>query len=121
MEVFAASALQDVVVLEIPAGGGQVAVVLRMSVPIAVAIHVMLELRSGERFVAERLRGLELSSQHRTRRDRDELIGLLIAQIAQHERAIAQPARDAQGPEIGDEMEVTVAELPARKAVARDR
>jgi hypothetical protein len=92
-----------------------------MRFAIALPEKIMFELRRGECVVAELFRVFELAAQDRARSDRDVLVGFFILEIAQDESALLEPARDAQRAEIGDEVEVTVSELPVGEFVTGNR
>src|SRR5205085_6576275 len=59
-------------------------------------------------------RARDLPAQHRARRERD-------VDVADHDRALLLPRRDAQRAEIGNGIEVAVPFRPARERVAGNR
>src|SRR6185436_11271728 len=87
MEALGARALQDVIVLEVPAGGLEIAIALLRGVAIARAEEVMLELRRRKCREAELACGIDLAPQDRARRHGDELVALLVLHVAKDERA----------------------------------
>jgi hypothetical protein len=121
VEALGARALQHVVVLEVPAGGLEVAEVLLRGLAEAGPEQVVLELGAGIAGVAELLRRIDLAAQDRARRDRHVVVRLLALHVAQHERGLLQPAGDAQRGEVDHHVHVAVAELPVGERVAGDR
>src|SRR6185312_17500051 len=89
-------ALQDVVVLEVPAGGLEVAEVLLRGVAIAGAEEVVLELGRGKRRKPGLARAFRLPAQDRARRDWHVIVRLLALDVAHHEGRLIEPARHAQ-------------------------
>ena len=69
---------------------------------------------------AERGGGVDLPAQDRARRDGDQLVRALGRDVAQHERGAVEPRRHAQRAEVGHEVDVAVALLPAGELVAGD-
>ena len=81
----------------------------------------MLELGGGVCVEAEFFGRGELTAEDRARRDTHVIVRLLVPEIAQNERRLLQPARDAQRLEVRHEMEVAIPQLPVREAVTGDR
>ena len=121
VEALGARALQHVVVLEVPAGGLEVAVVLLRRLAVARLEEVVLELGAGIAGEAELLRRVDLAAQDRARRDGDVVVRLLALHVAEHEGGLVEPARDAQRRQVGHQVDVAVAELPVGELVARHR
>src|SRR3954462_12795795 len=92
VEALGARALQDVIVLEVPAGGLEVAIAALRGIAIAGAEEVMLELGRRECAVAQLVGRVHLRAQDRARRDADELMALLVLDVAQDEGAFLEPA-----------------------------
>src|SRR5689334_4955559 len=92
VEALGARALQDVIVLEIPAGGLEVLIALLRGVAIAGAEKIVLELGGCERLEVQLARRVYLPPQDRARRDGDELVRLLILDVADDKRRLLEPA-----------------------------
>src|SRR5207245_347597 len=88
MKALGPRALQDVIVLEVPARRLEIAVALLRRVAIARAKEIVLELGGGERLEVQLAGSLDLPAQDRARRDADKLVTLLVLDVAQHQRAL---------------------------------
>ena len=109
--------LEDVVVLDVPAGGLEIAVVLLAGGRIAVVEDVELELGGHLGAVAQRLQPLELALEHRARAVR-QLVAVMIGDVAQDQGGARQPGDPAQGAEVRLDDEVAVALVPGRRLEA---
>ncbi len=112
--------LQDVVVLDVPAGRLEIAVVLLARRRVAVIEGVELELRGHLGGVAERLHALELPLEDRARAVWQRL-AIMVGDVAEDQGGAGQPGDPAQGAEVRPDDEVAVALVPGRGLEARDR
>ena len=120
-DVLGAGALQQVVVLEVPAGGVEVGVAAGRRVAVRRAVEVVLELGGGHRREPLPGRGVDLAPQHRPGGDGDRGVVADAGDVAQHQRRAVEPVGGAQGGEVGNQVHVAVAELPVGEVVAGDR
>ena len=88
VEALGARALQDVIVLQVPACRLEIAIALPGGVAVARAEEVVLELGGGEAAVSQGACGVDLLTKNGARRDVDEIVGLLAFHVAQHERGL---------------------------------
>ncbi len=116
-----AGALEDVVILEIPADRREAGIPGPCSRAVVLLEDVVLELGSREGPKSQVARRVDLIAQKRARRHAHVAVRVLVAHVAQHERALLEPARDPQRRQIRHEVEVAVALLPVRERVALDR
>ena len=114
-DVLVACRLEDVVVLDERPVVRQVGVALRLRLLVRVAEQEELQLRAALHRVAERLGTRELVAQDLARRHGDRLAGVLVEQVAHHERGPLEPRHVAQRREVGTADEVAVALVPARE------
>jgi hypothetical protein len=82
--------------------------------------HVELELGGHVDLEAEIARPGDLALEDRARRMR-HVMPVGVDHVAEHERGALEPGNPAQGREVGADREVTVAEIPGRRRVARHR
>ena len=113
-------ALEQVVVLDVPARRLEVGVSLPIRLPVGVVEQEELEFGCCLDREAHRVGALELHLQHRARRDGDGFVGVHVDDVAQHDRRRIGPARTGERRHVGHEMEVAVAQFPARVVVAVD-
>ncbi len=111
---------EDVVVEDVRDRGGEVPVVLRVRLFVALLEQEELELGAEHRRVAERLGALDLGFQHLPRRGLD-VRTVMREHVAEHERRALEPRDAAKGREVRREPEVAVALVPARERIAGDR
>ena len=121
MEALGAGALQDVIVLEIPAGGLEVTVAFLRRIAIARAEEVVLQLRRGKRLEIHLASAINLASQDRPGCHRHQVVRLLVLDVADDERGFVEPARAPQRLHVRHEVEVAVAKLPIGELVPRHR
>ena len=95
----------------------QVAVVLLVRLGVGLLEQVELELGAEHRLEARRPRPLDLRREHLARRG-DDRRAVLPGDVAEHERRPLEPRDAAQRREVGPQVEVAVAALPARHRVA---
>ena len=107
---------EDVVVEDVRHRRRQVAVVLRVRLLVGLLQEVELELGAEHRLEARRSRPLDLRLQHLPRRGADRR-AVLPGDVAEHERRPFEPRHPPQRPEVGPQVEVAVAPLPARHRV----
>ena len=80
--------LQDVIVLDVPAGGLETFVALLAGALVRLVEHVELELGRHVGAVAHRLGALDLATQDRARRVRQQL-AVVVDHVAEHQRGAA--------------------------------
>ena len=112
--------LEDVVVLDVPAGGLEVAVDLLACAVERLVEDVELELGGHVDDEAQLARPRHLALEDRARRMRHGLT-VVVDHVAEHQRGALEPGDPAQRDEIRADREVAVAELPGRRLVARHR
>jgi hypothetical protein len=112
--------LQNVVVLDVPAGVLQVPVVLVPGLVVGLVEEVELELRAGLGGPAPIRQAGQLLFQDAARR-MGQQPAVVVADVAQHQGRALQPGRAAQGRHIGLDGEVAVALVPGRRLEARHR
>ena len=115
-----AGGLQDVVVLDVVAGGFRIAVVAAMDVLVAFVEQVELQLRGEHADVTALGKPGDLFLQHGPRAMR-KIAVFVVQHIAQHQRGAVQPRDAAQGFQVGFEREVAIALVPARRGIAGHR
>jgi len=116
-----AAALEDVVVLQVPAGGLQVGVAPLGRFAVGVGENVVLELRSRHHLVAVSGGRLELLAQQAARRQRHQLVGFRVQHVGQHQSGPVGPGGQAQGVHVGHQMDVAVAQFPVGEVVTGHR
>ena len=111
---------EDVVVEDVRHRRRQAGVLLLVRLLEGLAEEIELELAAHHRREAERGRALELRLQHLARRrlHRRPVVPL---HVAEHERRRLEPRDAAERRQVGPDVEVAVALLPARERVARHR
>ena len=109
------------VVVDVPARGPEIAVVLVVRLPVRVVVQVELELarRPGDETVLGE--PFDLAAQHGTGRHRDELVRRLVDDVAQHDGGTLGPGGPPERGQVGHEVDVAVALVPAREREAGDR
>ena len=112
--------LEDVVVLDVPAGGLELFVDLGARHIVRLVEHVELEL--GRHVDLEALLSCagDLALQDRARAVR-HVFPMVVDDVAEHERRALQPRDLAQGREVRADREIAVALVPGRGRVARHR
>jgi len=112
-ELFSA-ALKEVVVFEVPAEGVEFLVVLFVGGAVGLAVGEVFEFGGGQGVVAEAGGGGDLFFEDGAGGDGD------VVDIAVDEGGLGLPGGEAEGGEVGEEVEVAVAEFPVGEAVAGD-
>ena len=90
-----------------------------MRVRVGLAHEIELELRADHRRESERLGPRDLRAEHLARRRLDGP-AVVPHDVAEHERRPLEPRDAPERGEVGDDVEVAVALLPARDLVAGD-
>ena len=119
VDVLGPRALQQVVVLDIPTGRGEVAIVVGGSCLVVVPEQEVLEFAGGHGVIAGLGRPLELAVQDRARGDRHRFVPL--PGVAEHHRGAVEPRADAHRRQVRHEVDVAVPAGPVAEAVALDR
>jgi hypothetical protein len=112
--------LQDVVVLDVPAGVLQVPVVLFPGLVVGLVEQVELELRAGLGGPAPLRQAGQLLLQDAAR-GMGQQPAVVVADVAQHQGRALQPGGAAQARRVGLDGEVAVALVPGRRLVTRHR
>ena len=111
---------EDVVVEDVRDARRQLRIAPRVRLRVGLPEEVELELGAHHRSEPERRGPLHLRLQHLARRGLHG--GVVVPEdVGEHERCALEPGDAPQGREVGDELEVAVALLPARDLVARHR
>jgi hypothetical protein len=109
-----------VVVLDVPAGGLEIAIALIAGGPVAVVEDVELELGRHLGGVALLLEPTQLSLEHRARAV-GQLFAVMVGHVAQHQGRPGQPRDAPQRPEVRLDDEIAIALRPGRRLEARHR
>src|SRR6266542_2756142 len=117
-QVLVPSRLQQVIVLDDRGVGLEIRVSLDCGFLVRVAEQEELELRTDLDRVSRGRRPLDLPLQDPPGRDLHRGAGLVIDEIAQHQRSLFEPRYGAQRREIGHGLHVAVALLPVGEPVA---
>ena len=118
MEVFLASCLQDVVILQVPAGGVQAVIVPAGRITVRVFKQVILQFRGGHGR-KPLLGGLvDLGLEERAGSDRERLVRLPHGYIADHDGRPVQPGCQPQGVVHRLQVHVPIALFPVGKVIA---
>ena len=120
-KVLVAAALEQLVVLQVPARWLQAVVMRRVGVAVAILEEVILQFGGGHGPVAKVLGGGELLPQQAARGLGQQGVGFLIIDIAHHPGGAVQPRGDPQGREVWHEVKIAIAQFPIGKAIARHR
>ncbi len=99
--------------------GLQIGVALVVGLAVGVVEQEELEFGGGHRRVTRRRQAVDLAPQDRSGRHGHGPVGCVVDDVAQHEGRVFGPRGAAQRGEVGDEVEVAVAQLPV--GVARSR
>ena len=116
-----ATALQEVVVLGVPARCVEIGIALLVGLPVGVVEQEELELAGGLRRQPVLGEPFDLATQDRTGGDGDRAVSRVVDDVAEHERGPVGPPGSPQGGQVGHEVDVAVPELPAGEAVAGHR
>ena len=119
-DAFLLGGLQDVIVLDVAAGGLEAVEALAGGALVALVEQIELELGGEVGAHVALLEPGDLGLQDLPRRMR-HLVVVVIEHVAQHQRGALEPRRACQGREVGLHDEVAVALLPARRRVAGHR
>ena len=109
------------IVLDVVAGGLEIAVALLVRRLVGVVEQEELELRGHVGLHLHLLEALQLLLQDGARAVRHVLVAVVVEHVAQHQRRAREPRRAAQRLHVGLQHEVAIALLPARRLVARHR
>ncbi|MNF73957.1 hypothetical protein D3C84_559770 [compost metagenome] len=113
--------LEDVVVLDVMAGGFRFVIVALVDHLVALIEQIELEFRGKHAGIAALAQALDLLFQNRPRAVGQVLAMVMIEHVAQHQRRALKPGHAPQGGHVGLEHEIAVALAPAGRGVTRHR
>ena len=112
--------LQDVIVLDVGAGGLEAVVALGRRRLVGLVEQIELELGGAERAQLAGREPLDLALEHGARRMRHVVV-VMVEHVGQHQRRAFEPGQRPQRRQVGLQDEIAVALVPARRRVARHR
>ena len=119
--LFLLGGLEDVIVLDVGAGGLEIAKAFGFGRFVGLVEQIEFELGSEIGRHAKRVEPRDLLAQHRARGMRECLMAVMIEDVAENERRCRQPRNAPERRQVGLHDEIAVALFPIGDGVARHR